>query len=525
VSPPLASWPEVLATALVGTSRTGVPAEPLVDAAAAHALRRRAGAGPVRGLRLPEPAPSDPAPQLAPAAAARADALLALGRPAREVTPVRDVAARLELLTEWLGAAAATGRRLPPELLPALLEAARRHRQLRPAVPAVGGPRAAWLAAQRPEWAFACARGSAGTGPASGATGPGSPGAVADPGDSTVGDDTDWELGSIDRRVAYLRRLRRRDPTRGRRLLAAVWEAEPPDDRAALLGACATGLSGDDEPLLEQALDDRRRQVRATAVELLGRLPDSGHARRMAARALACVDLNDPAQLSIAPPAACDRSMIRDGISARPPAGVGERAWWLEEIVARTPLRVWPEPAAVLGRRGSEDWAGGLRRGLARAAAGQGDPTWAAALLDPLTAEALASGHPGDRLLLEALYDALRPEDVAARAVAVLRRGLAHAAAAGGEHVLGLCPSPWPQAVAEEVLAALAHEAGQRGTGWRMAGLCELAALRVPAGFAARARELLERVRAATPQSPAVRVLERFAATVQFRRDMLEELA
>jgi hypothetical protein len=164
-------------------------------------------------------------------------------------------------------------------------------------------------------------------------------------------------------------------------------------------------------------------------------------------------------------------------------------------------------------------------RGLARAAATQRDGSWAAALLDPLTAEIAAHGHPHDRLLLEALYDALPPADLAARAAAVLRRGLPEATAVGVEHVLRLCPRPWPTAVADAVFAAVADQLDRQGTGWRVTGLCELAALRLPAGCAPRAAALLERLRAARTNDPAAAVVERLAATLRFRHDMLEELA
>ena len=41
----------------------------------------------------------------------------------------------------------------------------------------------------------------------------------------------------------------------------------------------------DDEPFLESALDDRSREVRQQAADLLTRLPDSRLALRMAERA------------------------------------------------------------------------------------------------------------------------------------------------------------------------------------------------------------------------------------------------
>jgi len=497
-----ASWPDLLASALVGTARAGGDAEALLEAAAEQALRRRAGVALVPAGPLPPPAPAAEAPMVGRAAAARADALLALDQPAHNTTPVRDLASRLELLAEWLAAAAAAGRRLPPELVPSLLDAGRRHRQLRPLIGPVAGPLAGWLAAQRPDWSYASA---------------------APPVESTI-DEEAWEFGTITRRVGYLRRLRRHDPGRARELLEAVWEAEPPEHRATLLPALGTGLSAADEPLLERALDDRRRAVRDAALDLFPHLSGSGYARRMAAMARECVELHER-RIVVHPPAACDRTMRRDGIAPRPPAGTGERAWWLEEILARTPLDVWPEPRAFLARAVDGNWAPTLRRGLARAAAAQRDGAWAAALVDPLTEDVAAHGRPDDRLLLEALYEALPADDLAGKATAALGRGLSGARAVGVEQVLALCPRPWPPAVVETVLGVLADQLGRPVTGWRTTGLCELAALGFPAATAPRVWALVERLRADRPIDPGLAAAERLAATLRFRYDMLRELA
>jgi hypothetical protein len=166
-----------------------------------------------------------------------------------------------------------------------------------------------------------------------------------------------------------------------------------------------------------------------------------------------------------------------------------------------------------------------VRRGLARAAATQRDGAWAAALVDALSADVVASRQPADRLLLEALYDALPAADLAVRAIGALARGLATAREVGVEQVLALCPRPWSPAVAEAVFAVLDEHLGGRGAGWRVAGLCEVAALRLPADLAPRAVALAERLRAERPSDPGVAVVERFAATLRFRHDMLRELA
>jgi Family of unknown function (DUF5691) len=501
VSAPTQGWAEVLATALVGTARRGGEAEALLDVAAAQALRRRAGTALVHGARPPQPAPDDDAPLVGPAAAARADALLAIDSVTRHAIPVRDTASRLELLTEWLAAAAVARRRLPGELVPQLLDAGRRHHPLRPFVAPVAGPLAGWLAGQRADWSYASS--------------------TADTA-STVDDADAWELGPIATRVAYLRRLREREPARARALLEAAWHSEPPDDRAALLWALDTGLAPGDEPLLDRALDDRRRQVRAVTLELLARLPGSAYARRMSERASACVKLVRARRIDISPPVACDASMRRDGIAPRPPAGVGERAWWLEEILARTPLSWWPEPGDFLARQVSEAWVSTVYQGLARAAATQRHGAWAAALVGPLTEQAATRGQPTDRLLLEALYDVLSPDELALQATAALRCGLAGATAVGVEHVLALCPRPWPPAVAEAVLRAIEDQLGHQGVGWRLAELWELAALRLPADLAPRAAALVEKLHT---NSPGGAVVTRFAATLRFRHDMLKELA
>jgi hypothetical protein len=496
-------WPDLFASALVGTARGGGDAEALLDTAAVHALRRRAGVALVPAVPPPDPAPIDDVVVVGPAAAARADALLALDYAGRDATPVRDLASRLELLAEWLAAAVAAGRRLPAEQVPALLDAGRRHRQLRPLIAPVAGPLAGWLAAQRPEWSYASA---------------------APPEPPAVDDHEAWELGTIGRRVSYLRRLRGRDPARARELIEAVWDAEPPEHRAALLPALATGLSLADEPLLERALDDRRRQVRDVALELLAGLPDSGYGRRMVARAGDCVHMHGSGRVEIRPPATCDRAMRRDGIAPRPPAGRGERAWWLEEILARTPLLAWPEPEPFLGGVDGE-WAPIVRRGLARAAVTQCHSGWAAALVEPLTAEVAARGRPDDRLLLESLYQVLPADDLAALATAALHRGLSEARAVGVEQVLSLCPRPWPPAVARAVYAAITEQLGRPGTGWRVVGLCELAALGFPAIAAPHVTALVGRLRTDRPGDPGLAAAERLAATVQFRHAMLEELA
>lgn len=521
----LPPWPEILAAALVGTRRRPLPpagpvlavdpAVALLDAAAAVGSYRRAGELPAAVAPPGDPAPAGDAPPVPVLAELRGAELLGYpGGPG----PLRDAATRLELLVEWLGLVAAAGRRVPGELVPALLDIGRRHRAVRPLIGPAAGPLAAWLAAQRPEWGYHRP--------------PDRP-AAAPPGDP----EHVWELGDATQRARWLAARREQDPDGARDLLTAAWDRESPDDRATLLGALATGLAPADEPLLERALDDRRKEVRATAADLLLTLPTSGYVRRMVARATSYLDVGGPdGRIRVRPPTSCDRSMRRDGITARPPGGVGERAWWLEETLARTPLATWAGPPGELLRRPvSDDWQAVLHRGFARAAATQRDPQWAAELAVLLTARVAAGRRPDDRLLLEAVYDVLPSELLAARALVLLRYGLVRAAAVGVEHLLELCPRPWPPEVAQAFVDALAEAVASRDAGWRVTGVCEVAALRLDtgpgeaggapgAGVVEAVAALADRLRSERPSDSATTIVNRLATTLRYRRQMSEEL-
>jgi hypothetical protein len=161
----VSDWQAVLTAALIGSERAVVPPPPpgfptgetsahtdpaaaLLDQAALLTVARRAGYRPETAEPLVVAA-DDASPAVSAAAGHRLRRILG--------------GENAELLHEWLNAAVGRGLRPPPELLPALLDRARRvaatnpdpdEARLRGLVAAAGGARATWLAGLNPAWSW-----------------------------------------------------------------------------------------------------------------------------------------------------------------------------------------------------------------------------------------------------------------------------------------------------------------------------------------------------------------------------------
>lgn len=345
-------WDELVAAALLGTERrpfeaptapgplgelVAGPSLSLADAAAATWAYMEAGRrAPLAGGSSRAPAPSDDRPALPRGAVRALSAIL------------RDPRLRV-LLDEWLELAVGDGRRLPGRLLPDLLDAVHGDGPAAAAaVEAVAGPRASWLAAQNPAWQRPDA------------VPPGSTerllAHLRDPGRADTGPGPVWS-GSDQARTSLFVAVRSADADAGRRLAGLVWADEPGTTRAAIVAGLASGLSMADEPWLEDRLDDRRRDVREAAADLLRRLPDSRLAGRMAARVRSTVTRSgSPPALVVTPPPEPDRDARRDGVG--PPGDSDEAvAARLEALIGATPLTVWDEEAGEGSGPDLVEWA------------------------------------------------------------------------------------------------------------------------------------------------------------------------
>lgn len=359
-------WQEILKTAIVGTERNalGLSARgdalgdvlakldanaretSLLSAAAAVALYERAGQLPARDAQpLPAAAEADDTPCCNARAAQHLS--LMLGGEYKEV------------LSEWLAAIAAAGKRVPEEALPALLALGKTNEALQEAIGKVIGKRGVWLAQQNPDWDYVVAS----------------------------MDESHWHTGTRNTRLVLLQQLRAADPTRARELVAATWNEEKPEDRAAFIATFITGLSLADEPFLEAALDDRRKEVRKAAAELLARLLESALVKRMIARAEPLISVTKN-KIEIALPEIYDKSMQRDGIEQKPSIlfSIGEKAWWLCQIVGAIPPSLWGGKFAVspqsLLNMIPKDWLETFLIGLATATEHFQDESWAEVLFD-----------------------------------------------------------------------------------------------------------------------------------------------
>lgn len=289
-----------------------------------------------------------------------------------------------DLLPEALERLAQSGRRLPPTLLPAALSVGQA--EARSAMVAVLGERGRWLSRFNPQWHWV-------------------EGALVETADASLEDaERLWQEGTPRQRSAALRRVRMEQPSMAREWIEAVWRQEKADFRVELLNVIESRISHEDEPFLEAALDDRSTNVRARAAELLAQLPGSALSARTRERADTLLDYSpaSPQRLktfmrsvfggaeqsgtvTVRLPDQPDKATQRDGIGPKPPEGLGERAWWLTQLLASVPPSHWErrftaQPAPLVAAAAQDEWGMAVIEGWSRAAILHQDSDWALAL-------------------------------------------------------------------------------------------------------------------------------------------------
>jgi hypothetical protein len=492
-------WKQLLSVATLGVTRAAPDPQalwppgiaPLPAASAADTVLRAGITGylwrTAGGRAPPGPAPQGQPP---PAPARRAVPEAAAWRLARMLTGFNR-----ELVPQWLAIAEGAQRELPVHWLPTVLPCLTQEERQQSA--AVLGPRAVWLGEQNPRWRI--------TPPA--------------PSEEL------WTGGTLDERLQQLILMRQEDPDAARERLLQSWPSETPDGRAKLIPALYTRLTPADEVFLEQALDDRRKEVRAVAADCLLRLPASAHARRNEARldTLITAGKSKGLALRIELPATLDKSGHRDGLEAKPPRGlgVGERTWWLSQMVARTRPAWWTQRFNC----GAGDFIAALERtehgpaliaALADAARLHPDPEWARVLCRWL---ALGEEEAANRARhLPGVLSALSP----AEQQPLLEKLLAGPPTPSHELLYELLGAElaWTPTATERALSRLGKELPKHG--WSVSAPLFNFARRAPVG---PAQEALAALLAALPADASGREsLTGMAEILDFRATMTREL-
>jgi hypothetical protein len=323
---------QLAATALIGTSRSGgalpppppgalgdaigaVPNAGLLDVAAMVSNFSRCARNPI--LEVAKPPVAEP------------DELAVCSRAAGELLEQLIVSGPQEVVAEWFELARRAKQRPPHRLLPRLLDYAAQHKAMRDLIVQCLDHRGQWLIKQPDApWRFA---------------------AAADEDVESV-----WETGNRDQRLAVLRRVRETNPSATVALVQSTWKDDAAEDRVAFVEVFRIGLSDADEPFLESCLDDRSKQARLVAADLLARLPNSQLVRRMIERvaprlkfvpaesgSMLKMKKAKHARIEVTLPEDRTNDMIRDGIEGTKADGVGYRQNLMTQMLACVPPTHW----------------------------------------------------------------------------------------------------------------------------------------------------------------------------------------
>lgn len=362
-------WQSLLKTALVGTSQSSLSLSPLegelgsvlnqiqtgepvteallLKIAGILALSQKAGQHPLKlSLSSLPLAEAEEWPVCSEGARACLDQMLAGKYP--------------QVLAEWIRLAYQTQQRADEMNLPSLLDWGRKNLHLSEMLTAVVGKRGLWLAQHHANWDYLCS--------------------LLDP--------ESWETGNRTVRQTWLKQKRIQDPEAARETLITTWKQDPAADRVAFLEVLKENLSMADEPFLEKTLDDRSKEVRRMAAELLACLPGSHFCQRMIERVQSYFPKAasfEAAAGHLTLPSELDPTLQRDGIDIQKESqGMGAKAQILQQVLAATPLTFWTiyfqtDPETLLAAARIHEFSRSFLKGWEQATLQQQESTWAQA--------------------------------------------------------------------------------------------------------------------------------------------------
>lgn len=403
-----------------------------------------------------------------------------------------------QVLPEFLSLTSSHKRIVPPETLPALLGLGKH--KLRKLVLPVIGERGKWLAGQNPAWSYALGREDA---------------------------DDIWETGTRLERIGLLERLRDHDPKHAVELIQSTWGQDPHEERAAFVETLSNGLSIADEPFLETCLDDSRKEVREAALNLLVRLPESGHARRMSARLAPLMEYKSQMfgahSIRVTLLEQAEAEAKRDGISgATLHKKLGKQANLLAQMISLTPPSLWNQrwkqsPERILQAALKSEWTDALMVGWFLATERSGDSEWAGAIADFVVKQ-----NNGWEIFAEMdlrrIINLVPMEKFEALAKVSIVKTIKDL---GDSHpmllLLEAYDTSWNEPLARTVLAGMQRQAGKNH--WRLMRALPAFGLRVPVALADTfINNWPEDLKGWETW------IDQFCAVLRFRRDMTDAL-
>jgi len=236
--------------------------------------------------------------------------------------------------------------------------------------------------------------------------------------------------------------------------------------------------------------------------------------------------------LEIDLPEDCDDAMQRDGVEPKPPQGVGQKAWWLLQMVRAIPPAQWETHLQLSAEQcvdafHASEFGNALLIEVGESVKRHRDSRWAKPLLEIALTQSkgvhFVGGAPSNFEVVAAMEEGDRD--------AVVIKRLDHHGDMG-DVVLALrllhsCPGPWSLAIGRSLLNLLRHITRQMAEGkhqplWAGLGDLTVVSSRMPIALADEAQE-------GWPEDSAAKTFFRPVQTIidilQFRSKMLKEIS
>lgn len=149
------------------------------------------------------------------------------------------------LLRFWLEQCAGKEKIILPEVIPLLMDAGIKNKQLQSLIYTCCGNRGKWLAQFNPEWQY----------------------------NDEIDNNELWNTGTLEQRKAILRNIRTINPLKARELLQQIWNQENAAAKVELLQELSANANDEDLPWLESLLDEKSAKVKDAALHILKAIP------------------------------------------------------------------------------------------------------------------------------------------------------------------------------------------------------------------------------------------------------------